>query len=160
MTAQQNWFQKNVALAGGYSFKGSKKVMTHDGYAWSGSLCFNGKKIGEVADGGFGGPLEFNIDPAFKAQVKKDSIAYVAATEGVKEDTFKYTSPEEFFLPYLADWQDNLKSMKTKCKNRVMIIDTPDTADGIYSMYAVGSVAKIDLIKAKNPTHFYLNDQF
>lgn len=161
--AKLNWFEKQVALAGAYSYKAMKKMPGMDGLAWCGDLCFNGKKIGFVRDAGHGGMLEVEIAPAFKEQVKKDSIAYYAAEHNdvVEEDAFKYMAAEEFFLPWLADWQDNLKSIKAKCKNRVVVITESEVdSEGAYRMYPTGSVAKLAAIKAKYPTHFYLNDQF
>jgi hypothetical protein len=160
--SKENWFQKNMRLAGAYSYKSLKSMPGQEGTAWSGNLCFQGKEIGFVRDAAYGGELEVTIKPEYKEQVAAASIAYYKESpdaEPITDETFKYVSAEEFFLPWLADWQDNLKKLKAKCKTRVLTID--DTCkEGESIGWAAGSINQIDRIKAKFPDRFYLNDQF
>jgi len=154
----ENWFQRSKRLAGDYSFKGLKSMNGMDGMAWYGVLYFGNKSIGEVRDDGNGGMLYVKIDPAFKAQVKADSVAYYAATkeETITDDTFKYVSAEEFFLPFLADSQEARNKIAAKCKKVVCAIPA-DAKDGEYVAWKAGSLAHLESIKAKNPTYFFLN---
>lgn len=163
MNANQNWFQKNVALAGKYTFKNMQKMSGMEGMAWTGSLYYDGKKIGTVRDDGNGGMLWIDVVPEAKARLKSDSVAYFVETNpGVQleEEMFKFVSAEEHFLPFLGDWVETLSKLKSACKTKVLVIDERCVKEGQYLAHKSGSIAHLAAIKAKNPTHFYINDQF
>lgn len=161
MSTTENWFQRQKRLMGNYSFKGMKSMPGMEGAAWQGMLCLNGKPIGEVRDYGNGGPLWTNIDPEFVLQLNQDSVNYYEATHSKQSKeamaaAFKYVSPEEYFLPFLADSQESQNKIAAKCKKAICAIPA-DAKDGEYVAWKVGSIVHIDSIKAKNPTHFFLN---
>jgi hypothetical protein len=46
---------------GGYTVRNHRELKTRDGYAMTGTICYEGKPVGTYEDGGYGGPMEVHF---------------------------------------------------------------------------------------------------
>lgn len=117
-----------IAKAAGFEYKKYKVIGTDDGACWSAEIWLEGKKIGEVSDGGFGGPLNIDVPETDMDQLVEafKSAGYVLDLR-VPHTNYVLDEPKnshgwlELVLPEMANHYDSLKHWKTQCKRKINI---------------------------------------
>lgn len=116
-----------ITQTAGFAYKSYKKMAADDGPCWSASIWLEGKKIGEVSDGGFGGPLNIEMPEAEMDRLVEalKAAGYVLdlrieGTEIVLDEPKNNHDWLELVLPDLADSYDALKYWKSKCKTKII----------------------------------------
>lgn len=117
----------------GYTVKGVKSFMGHEGNGYNCTLCKDGKKIASVIDQGDGGEPYFYfenkpVEDALHAYVKT-LPSIVSDYDDPKDPTkkFEYTPDIASFVSGLVDDYDYAKRTKRLCKTQTVyrLDDTP-----------------------------------
>ncbi|WP_323016436.1 hypothetical protein [Castellaniella sp.] len=143
-----------VAFAGSYRLKNLKSCNGSDGLAWSATLYKDGRKLGEVRDGGHGGPVEFNLSAS-------DLNALTAYSVTKVDPSFE---PEGSFVAALADYTESIKRIKRMGSKSVVAIIEGDTDDygvpqRVSQFRCAPTPANLAAIKAKYPGYRLLADE-
>lgn len=143
-----------IAFAGGYRLKNLKSMEGRDGYVWSGTLYKDGRKLGQVGNGGYGGP---------------DDLDLSAGDLKTLEDYAKTKVDPEFetagtFVSALADYTESIKRFKRLGNTSIVVIQEGELDDyGVPSSVTRFKVAptpkNVAAVKAKYPTYRLLIDE-
>ena len=101
------------------TLRGVKQHTTMDGVAFVANIFYEGKKIGHVEQGGYGGPNEYYF---LNKDHRKDFPEACKAwyKEQYPEETGPYIETEDIFIEALLGRMDKAKWFKRNCKNKTL----------------------------------------
>ena len=128
------------AKAAELQLKNLRSCQARDGVAWSGSVYFQGKKVGAVYDQGCGGPVNCEV-PNSVLQPIRDAVEAAGYQlldwNGQPfEKPFDLNGFAEFFFADLADEVEAAKRMRPKLKTKTLVRMKGDPA-GELQVYSV-----------------------
>lgn len=147
-----------LAYCGEYKAGNLKILSGREGQGFECMLVKGERVIGRATDYGDGAMVDINIPR------KEDSEELLAYAKG-KHPDFKYEVDGTFVSIVFGYW-DCIKSLKSKCKKKVLAVDPATTKrdeQGVPVSYHVFSAepteANLAAIRAKYPTYIILNDE-
>lgn len=146
-----------LAYSGEYRAANLKNITGREGYGFEFILMRGDKVLGPVNDWGDGGPVD-------ALGVKGDEMQILHAHAKQKHPEFEFEL-DGLFLANLYGYWDAIKSLKSKCKKKILVMDEASAKkddNGVplsYSIYSAEPTAEnIAKIKKSNPEAIILNE--
>lgn len=143
------------SFAGDYRVAGLKFFNGMEGNGWEGQLFRGEHYLGQVGDDATGGPVRINII---------NSVEYALLEQHAKLKVNSQYESTELFLTYLTMYQDEIKKLKTKAKQMILIsssggkIDERGVPDGYTWIKLEDNPTNRARVLKKYPTAEFLND--
>lgn len=102
-----------------YTLKGYKSFMSSDGYAFSATVYADGKKIGTVSNGGYGGPNDYS----FIDKTAGDALeVYAKSLPPLESELFPegLTMDLDLYIDELINDLEEKKVIKRHCKTKTL----------------------------------------
>ncbi|MFM0417444.1 hypothetical protein [Paraburkholderia aromaticivorans] len=147
-----------LAYCGEYKAANMMILSGREGQGFEFFIVKGERVIGKATDYGDGAMVDFDIA---RSEDRAELLAYAKA----KHPEFQYEVDGTFASIVFGYW-DCIKSLKTKCKKKVLAVDPADTKrdeQGVPISYHVFKAepteANLQLIRTKYPTFTILNDE-
>jgi len=139
--------------------KGLKTFETHDGGGYNYKLTVDGVMVGEVHQGGFGGPVELRLHPLHSGLSEPlDAVALARKPEGVEglSGPFLKMACLESLLSRLVDDTVNRRRFKRLCRTKT-VFTVPADGEGTYRQIprAFSEQLKMHILKTHPDATFY-----
>lgn len=92
-----------------FALKAMKSAPSRDGICWSANIYRGTKKIGTVMDGGYGGPIDVDVDRMSQEEMAK-----------LTDDPL-YPEAAGIYLSELADATETFNKIKRRCRSNILI---------------------------------------
>ncbi|PRZ45355.1 hypothetical protein [Paraburkholderia fungorum] len=149
-----------LAYCGEYKAGNLKILSGREGQGFECMLVKGERVIGKAVDYGDGACLDLEIP------VKEDHQALLALCNEKYPEFAKFGGAVDSFIGNVFGYWDCIKSLKSKCKKKVLAVDPATTKrdeQGVPVSYHVFSAepteANLAAIRAKYPTYTILNDE-
>jgi hypothetical protein len=146
-----------LAYSGEYRAANLKNITGREGYGFEFVLLRGDKVLGTVHDWGDGGPVD-------AMSVNRDEMQVLNVYAKQKHPDFEFEN-DGIFLANLYGYWDAIKSLKSKCKKKILVMDEATSKkddNGVplsYSIYSAEPTAEnIAKIKKSNPDAIILNE--
>jgi hypothetical protein len=145
-----------LQFANGYRMIGIKNITGREGSGWSATIIKDDMVIGEAADYGDGGPVNIKLN------TKEQYAQLLEYAKTVMIDCSCEIS--ESFLSELVNYEFTIKSLKTKAKKKLLVVDETKLDEyGISNSYSAwnfpDTVENRKYVLNKEPNTKFLNDE-
>ena len=111
-------------------------AMGPDGRPWSGTIYFDGKRVGTVVDQAYGGEYDISVPD----DIKKAMTDYVATLLDEADD--EYMGEIDSYLGHFADEAEHETKLRRLCKSKTLFRLKSDESDD-WSYFPVKFCSKI-----------------